>query len=107
MSTRMLLVSAPAIMAALVLASCASPQTGSERRSLSDSTFRSTSSEDQCNKPKQEHSYLEPCVSLGGRGSQIPIRDVPSSVQIINRDLLDDQKALRIEDALRNVSGVH
>ena len=89
----------------LVLANCATRQTHGEHQSLG--AFQCALSEDRCSKPKQEHSYLEPCVSLGGRGSQIPIRDVPGSVSIINRDLLDDQKALRLEDALRNVSGAH
>ena len=90
MSTRMLFVSASAIMMVFVLANCAARQTDGERRSLSDPTFKSASSEDRCSKPPQEHSYLEPCVSVGGRGPQIPISDAPNSVQIINRDLLDD-----------------
>lgn len=102
-----LLLSVPSILIAFVLAGCAARQTDGTHPSLGDSTFQSALSEDQCSKPKREHSYLEPCISFSGQGPQIPIRDVPSSVHIINRDLLDDQKALRIEDALRNVSGVH
>ena len=102
-----LFMSVPSILMALVLAGCATQQTDGTHQSLGDPTFQSASSEDQCSKPKGEHSYLEPCISFSGQGPQIPIRDVSSSVHIINRDLLDDQKALRIEDALRNVSGVH
>ena len=101
-----LFMSVPSMLMALVLAGCATQQAGGTHQSLGDPTFQSASNEDQCSRPR-EHSYLEPCISFSGQGPQIPIREVPSSVHILNRDLLDDQKALRIEDALRNVSGVH
>lgn len=107
MSYRLLLASAPAMTALIIFADCAAQQIDGTHQSLGDPTFQSASSEDQCRTPKREHSYLEPCISFSGQGPQIPIRDVPSSVHIINRDLLDDQKALSIEDALRNVNGVH
>ncbi len=107
MLPRMLVGPTPSLIAVLLLASCTSHQINDERLPLGDHTFQSSSSAEQCAKPKHEHRYLERCVSLGGGGSQIPIRDVPGSVSIINRNLLDDQKTLRIEDALRNVSGVH
>jgi len=59
-----------------------------------------------CDKPKGERTYVEPCLSTTTRNPDTPTKDVPNSVQVINRDLMDDQKALRVEDALRNVSGV-
>lgn len=59
-----------------------------------------------CRPPKQERSYVEPCVSTTPGTTQTPIRDMPWSVQVINRDLMDDRKTLRVDESLRNVSGV-
>ncbi|HAP39995.1 MAG TPA: hypothetical protein DCQ94_09575 [Nitrospira sp.] len=59
-----------------------------------------------CHEPKTERSYFEPCVTSTTRQSDTPIKDLPGSAQVINRDLLDDQRALTLGDALRNVSGV-
>ncbi|MBD2771749.1 TonB-dependent siderophore receptor [Iningainema tapete] len=35
-----------------------------------------------------------------------PIRDIPASIQVIPRQVLEDQKAVNLIDAIRNVSGV-
>ncbi|MBC1218645.1 TonB-dependent siderophore receptor [Nostoc sp. UCD121] len=35
-----------------------------------------------------------------------PIRDIPQSIQVVPRQVLEDQKTVRLIDALRNVSGV-
>ncbi|HET7057422.1 MAG TPA: TonB-dependent receptor [Nitrospiraceae bacterium] len=34
-----------------------------------------------------------------------PVRDIPQSVEVITRKLMDDQRAVRIQDVIRNVSG--
>jgi iron complex outermembrane recepter protein len=34
-----------------------------------------------------------------------PIHDIPQSVEVITRKLMDDQRAVRIQDVIRNVSG--
>jgi iron complex outermembrane receptor protein len=34
-----------------------------------------------------------------------PIRDIPQSIQVIPREILKDQGTIRVQDALRNVSG--
>lgn len=36
----------------------------------------------------------------------VPIHDTPRSVEVVTRQVLDDQKVIRFSDALRNVSGV-
>ncbi|MBD2360320.1 TonB-dependent receptor [Anabaena minutissima FACHB-250] len=36
-----------------------------------------------------------------------PLRDIPASIQVIPRKLLEDQKTTRIQDALENISGVN
>jgi iron complex outermembrane receptor protein len=35
-----------------------------------------------------------------------PIHDTPRSVEVVTRQVLDDQKVIRFSEALRNVSGV-
>lgn len=35
-----------------------------------------------------------------------PLRDIPQSIQVVPRQVLEDQKTVRLIDALRNVSGV-
>lgn len=36
----------------------------------------------------------------------VPIHDIPRSVEVITRQVMEDQKVIRMSDALRNVSGV-
>ncbi|MGC4098064.1 MAG: TonB-dependent receptor [Nitrospira sp.] len=36
----------------------------------------------------------------------VPIHDTPRSVEVVTRQVMDDQKVIRFSDALRNVSGV-
>lgn len=36
----------------------------------------------------------------------VPIHDTPRSIDVVTREVLDDQKVIRFSDALRNVSGV-
>ncbi|BAC89850.1 ferrichrome-iron receptor [Gloeobacter violaceus PCC 7421] len=60
---------------------------------------------------------LEEVTVLGNRGylrrnadsgtrTDTAIRDIPANIQVIPRQIIDDQGAVRIEEALRNVSGV-
>ncbi len=44
-------------------------------------------------------------TTLGGRGTQL-IRDVPQSVTVLNRAVLDAQGATTLTEALRNVPGI-
>ncbi len=38
--------------------------------------------------------------------SDLPLRDIPASVKVIPRAVIDEQQALRLDQAVRNVSGV-
>ncbi|MEM1279053.1 MAG: TonB-dependent siderophore receptor [Cyanobacteria bacterium P01_H01_bin.152] len=49
--------------------------------------------------------YVEPNTSTATR-TDTPLRDVPQSIQVIPREVLEDQQVIRLNDALRNVSGV-
>ncbi|MGB7440977.1 MAG: TonB-dependent receptor [Coleofasciculaceae cyanobacterium] len=49
--------------------------------------------------------YLVPNSTTGTR-TDTPILDVPQSVQVIPRRVLEDQQVIRLDEALRNVSGV-
>ena len=42
----------------------------------------------------------------GPNGERVPIMEVPGSATVINRQILDDQQATTLGQALRNVSGV-
>ncbi|NJK53496.1 MAG: Plug domain-containing protein, partial [Leptolyngbyaceae cyanobacterium SU_3_3] len=35
-----------------------------------------------------------------------PLRDIPANIQVIPRQVLEDQGGTRVDDALRNVSGI-
>ncbi|MES4785143.1 MAG: hypothetical protein C4294_04265 [Nitrospiraceae bacterium] len=50
-------------------------------------------------------SYVE-LHAMGTTKTDTCIRDIPQSVEVINRQVIQDQRALTIRDALRNVSGV-
>ncbi|ARN81454.1 hypothetical protein B1812_10645 [Methylocystis bryophila] len=52
-----------------------------------------------------EHGYYTPYLT-GPNGERTPIMEVPGSATVINRQILDDQQATTLEQALRNVSGV-
>ncbi|MEM1256424.1 MAG: TonB-dependent siderophore receptor [Cyanobacteria bacterium P01_H01_bin.21] len=49
--------------------------------------------------------YVEPAATTGTR-TDTPLRDIPQSIQVIPREVLEDQQVIRLNDALRNVSGV-
>lgn len=75
---------------------------------LSDRPFSASepSSQTVCEPPVHEQEYVAACVSTTSRQPDTPIRDIPSSAHVITRPVIDDQKALTVGDALRNVSGV-
>ncbi|MCC2642998.1 MAG: Ferrichrome iron receptor [Nitrospira sp.] len=62
--------------------------------------------EGACEPPVRERSYVAVCASTMSRQPDTPIRDIPSSTHVITRPVIEDQKALTIGDALRNISGV-
>ncbi|MEM6840514.1 MAG: TonB-dependent receptor, partial [Cyanobacteria bacterium P01_C01_bin.120] len=49
--------------------------------------------------------YVEPTAATGTR-TDTPLRDIPQSIQVIPREVIEDQQVIRLGDALRNVSGV-
>ena len=49
--------------------------------------------------------YYVPYV-VGVDGKKYPIMEIPGNVTVISRQLMDDQQATTLGDALRNVSGV-
>ncbi len=51
-----------------------------------------------------EDDYYVPRASVGTR-TDTPLLDVPQSVQVITQDTLQDQGVIRLNDAIRNVSG--
>ncbi len=55
--------------------------------------------------PASNDGYYVPYV-MGADGKKYSIMEIPGSVTVISRQLMDDQQAITLGDALRNVSGV-
>ncbi|MBD2165572.1 TonB-dependent siderophore receptor [Calothrix membranacea FACHB-236] len=53
----------------------------------------------------EEDRYRVPNASTATK-TDTPVRDIPGSIQVIPRQILEDQKTTRIQEALENVSGV-
>jgi iron complex outermembrane receptor protein len=53
----------------------------------------------------EEDNYNVPDATTATR-TDTPLRDIPQSIQVIPQEVIKDQKVNRVEDALRNVSGV-
>ncbi|MBW4625131.1 MAG: PepSY domain-containing protein [Brasilonema octagenarum HA4186-MV1] len=53
----------------------------------------------------QQDRYRAPDATTATK-TDTPIRDIPASIQVVPRQVLEDQKAINLIDALRNVSGV-
>ena len=53
----------------------------------------------------EQDGYRVPNASTATR-TDTPLRDIPASIQVVPRQVLQDQKAVRLQDALQNVSGV-
>ena len=49
--------------------------------------------------------YVEPTSTTGTR-TDTPLRDIPQSIQVIPQEVIEDQQVIRLNDAIRNVSGV-
>ncbi|MBW4646859.1 MAG: TonB-dependent siderophore receptor [Goleter apudmare HA4340-LM2] len=53
----------------------------------------------------EQDGYLVPNASTATK-TDTPLRDIPQSIQVIPRQIIDDQKTTRLRDILQNVSGV-
>lgn len=54
---------------------------------------------------EQDEGYVVDEATTATR-TDTPLRDIPQSIQVIPRQVLEDQQVIRLEDALRNVSGI-
>ncbi len=54
----------------------------------------------------REQKYNNEISTLASK-SPIPLKDVPQAVSYVTRELMQDQKAFRITDVVKNVSGVN
>jgi iron complex outermembrane recepter protein len=54
---------------------------------------------------QQETGYRVPNASTATR-TDTPLRDIPQSIQVVPKQVLQDQKVVRLKEALQNVSGV-
>jgi iron complex outermembrane recepter protein len=54
---------------------------------------------------EQEEDYVSEDATTATR-TDTPLRDIPQSIQVVPRQVLEDQQVIQLEEALRNVSGV-
>lgn len=54
---------------------------------------------------REVEGYRAPNATSATR-TDTPLRDIPRSIQVIPQQVLEDQKAIRLDEAVRNVSGV-
>lgn len=54
---------------------------------------------------REAEGYRVPNATSATR-TDTPLRDVPRSIQVVPQQVLEDQKAIRLDEAVRNVSGV-
>ncbi|MEM9806125.1 MAG: TonB-dependent receptor plug domain-containing protein [Cyanobacteria bacterium P01_D01_bin.56] len=52
-----------------------------------------------------EDGYFIPDASTATR-TDTPLRDIPNSIQVIPRQIIEDQQAIRLEEVLENAAGV-
>lgn len=55
---------------------------------------------------EQETGYSVPNATTATK-TDTPLRDIPQSIQVVPRQVLEDQRVIRVGDALQNVSGVN
>ncbi|MEM9246252.1 MAG: AMIN domain-containing protein, partial [Cyanobacteria bacterium P01_F01_bin.153] len=53
----------------------------------------------------EQDEYFVPSTS-GATRTDTPVLDIPASIQVVPRRILDDQQVIRLDEALANVSGV-
>lgn len=53
----------------------------------------------------QETGYSVPAATSATR-TDTPLRDIPQSIQVVPQQVIEDQQVIRLDEALRNVSGV-
>jgi iron complex outermembrane recepter protein len=53
----------------------------------------------------EQESYAVPNASVGTR-TDAPLRDIPQSIQVVPRQVIEDQGATEVDEVLRNVSGI-
>ncbi|MEN8444322.1 MAG: TonB-dependent siderophore receptor [Cyanobacteria bacterium J06555_13] len=55
---------------------------------------------------EEEDEGYNPSTATTGTRIDAPLRDIPQSIQVIPRQVIEDQAIIRTGDALRNVSGI-
>ncbi len=53
----------------------------------------------------RKNEYRVPNTSVGTK-TDTPLRDIPQAIQVVPKQVLQDQQVTRLDDALRNVAGV-
>jgi catecholate siderophore receptor len=84
-------------MPATYAAETTEPGTTGDEKTLNEIDVRAGRAQDE---------YSPGVTTVGGKGGAAAVRDVPQSLSVINRAVLDAQGAATLKDALRNVPGI-
>jgi catecholate siderophore receptor len=101
----------PALLVALALQQLSNPSfaqtTDTTTPTVSDSQAAPEQqlSEVKVNAHRIDNDYAPGVSTVGGK-TLTPIRDIPQSVTVVNRAVLDAQSAASLQEALRNVPGI-
>lgn len=90
------------LIGAGVFATCASVEPAAAETAIRGARAKAARSAAHA---QQNSGYYVPYVT-GPGGEQIPVMNVPGSVSVIPRQLMDDQGTTTVCGALRNVAGV-
>ncbi|MBK1882244.1 TonB-dependent siderophore receptor [Luteolibacter pohnpeiensis] len=55
---------------------------------------------------EKTEGYAPPASTTGALKSDVPLLETPQAISVLDRDLMEDQDARKLEDLLKNVSGV-
>ncbi|MES2353690.1 MAG: TonB-dependent siderophore receptor [Pseudomonadota bacterium] len=92
-------------IAAALLVAFAAPLTFSQFASAQSATPETTLPAVKVQDQSIKDDYAPAKTTIGGKAPTL-LRDVPQSITVINRAVLDSQAATSITDALRNVPGI-
>ena len=92
----------PALLIALALQQLSSPAAAQTDRAKPEADQLP---EVKVSGQKINNDYAPGISTVGGK-TPTPIRDIPQSVNVINRSVLDSQGAASLQEALRNVPGI-
>src|SRR5215208_1337608 len=96
---------AAALLLAFALPTCVSAQTTDDSKKASQKIAEKQMPEVSVSGQRSADDFNAPVSTIGGK-TPTPLRDIPQSVTVINKVIMDQQAAYSLPAALRNVPGI-